>query len=339
MRLIPLIAGCILLVFLMIPVQAFDIREGENLSIDEPVYDDLLVSAGVLTVNAPVKSLTFAGGALTVNAPIEGNLIAAGGQLEINAPIGADIIAAGGDIRITGDVTGKVLAAGGTIAMDGKTSNLVISGGTVDLGENSHVTGDAIVSSSGYTARGDVEGNLIAEGDEGGSGPSFDLSQVGSIIAGILVVVKILCAIGMLIFGVVLTKLIPGPFTSVVNAIEKKPLISLVIGLAGIIIAGIVGAILLVTIIGIPIAVIIALGLLLALITAELYSGAALGSLIAQKTGKTLSLTLSFVIGFILLQILLLIPFGIGSVFGFIAVLLGTGALITTTWDAIQAHP
>ena len=62
--------GIILILLIIVPGSAFVVREGENIVIDTPVYDDLLVSGGTVTINAPVQSLTFAGGTLTVNAPV-----------------------------------------------------------------------------------------------------------------------------------------------------------------------------------------------------------------------------------------------------------------------------
>ncbi|PKL60874.1 MAG: hypothetical protein CVV33_00435 [Methanomicrobiales archaeon HGW-Methanomicrobiales-4] len=332
-----LFTGLILLLLTLTPVYGFEIREGDNIVIDTPIHDDLLASGGSVTINAPVKSLTFAGGTLIVNAPIEENLIAAGGQILVNAPVGVDIIAAGGKIDITSDIGGKVLAAGGHVTMNGEASNVAISGGTVNLGNTSHVTGDALISASGYTTRGLVEGNLTAEGDKGGFGPSFDLHKAISLMSTIVMVMQILFAIGMLILGIILIRMIPTQFREVSNTVRNHTLMSLVSGVAGVIIAFFLIMILLITLIGIPIAVIIGLVFLIGLMTSTIFSGTALGIFITEKMGREFSLIVSFIIGFIILEIIFIIPI-LGFFIKIIAVFIGLGALIMTTWKMIESQ-
>ncbi|MFH0968851.1 MAG: hypothetical protein V1862_14325 [Methanobacteriota archaeon] len=327
----------ILVLLILTPVYAFEIREGDTIIIDTPINDDLLISGGTVTINSPVKSLTFAGGTLIVNAPIQENLIAAGGQILVNAPVGVDIIAAGGQINITSNVSGKILAAGGHVTMNGDASNVAISGGTVNLGNTSHVSGDALISASGYTTGGLVEGNLTAEGDKGGFGPSFDLQKVISIISTIVMVMQILFAIGMLILGIILIRLIPTQFREVTSTIRNSPLMSLVLGIAGIIFAFILIMILLITIIGIPIAVLIGLILLIGLMISTIFTGSALGTFITAKMGKEYSLIMSFLIGFVILEIIFLIPI-VGFFLEILAVFIGLGALIMTTRNIIESQ-
>jgi hypothetical protein len=332
-----LFTGLILFLLALTPVYAFEIKDGENIVIDSPIHDDLLASGGSVTINAPVKSLTFAGGTLIVNAPIEGNLIAVGGQILVNAPVGVDLIAAGGQIDITSDIGGKVLAVGGHVTMNGEASNVAISGGTVNLGNTSHVKGDALISASGYTTRGQVGGKITAKGDKGGFGPSFDLRKVVSFISTIVMVMHIIFAIGMLIFGIILIRLIPTHFRAVTDKVQSRALISLVYGIAGIIIAFILIMILLITLVGIPIAVIIGLMLLIGLMTSTLFTGAALGILITGKMTREFSFFVSFIIGFIILEILFLIPI-LGFILEIIAILIGLGALLMTTRDILESR-
>lgn len=325
-----LCTGLILVMLVLAPVYAFEIRDGDTIVIDTPIPDDLLVSGGTVTIEAPVKSLTFAGGTLIVNAPIEKNLIAAGKQIVVNAPVGVDIIAAGGQIDITGDVGGKVLAAGGQVAMNGEASNVAISGGTVNLGNSSHVTGDALISASGYNTGGQVGGKLTAEGERGGFGPSFNLQKVVSLVSTLMMVMQILFAIGTLILGIILIRLYPTLFREVAGTVRDRTLMSLVCGIAGIIVSLILMVILLITLVGIPIAVFIGLVLLMGLMTSTLFTGAALGLFISEKIGRDSSFTLSFIIGFVILEIIFLIPF-LGLIVEILAIIIGLGALMMTT--------
>jgi hypothetical protein len=327
----------ILLIVTLTPACAFEIRNGDNIVIDTPIQDDVLASGGSVIINAPVKSLTFAGGTLTVNAPIEENLIAVGGQILVNSPVGVDLVAAGGQIDITSDVGGKILATGGHVTVNGKASNVAVSGGKVNLGSSSHVTKDAIISASDYTSSGKVEGKITADMDKKESGSSFNIQKVVSLISTIVVVMKILFAIGMLILGIILIRLIPTPFREVAGNVQNNALISLVFGIAGIIIAFILILILLVTLVGIPIAIFIGLILLIWLMVSTLFVGAALGSFITEKMGKEYSLMVSFIVGFVILEIIFLIPI-LGFLLEIIAVLTGLGAIMMTVWKKIESQ-
>jgi hypothetical protein len=332
---VPFVFFAIILIFFMSsPGMAFEIREGDNIVISEPVSDDLLISGGTVTINAPVKSLTFAGGTLTVNAPIEQNLIGAGGQILVNAPVGTDIIVAGGQITINGDVGGKILAAGGQVSINGKASNVAISGGSANLGEKSHITGDALIGASDYTATGIVEGKLDAEADRGEKS-SFDISALVSALVTAIAVIQILCAVGMLILGIILMYLIPAPITRVVSTLREKTLLALVFGIAELILAGLVGIILLISIVGIPVAMFIGLSTMTGILLATIFTGAALGTFITEKLEKNYSLVISFIIGFVLLQIIFLIPI-LGFIIEVIAVFIGLGALFMTVWEKIE---
>ena len=321
----------ILCLLCIMQASAFEIREGDSITISEPVDDDLLISGGTVTINAPVRSLTFAGGTLVVNAPVKENLIAAGGEIQVNGPVGTDAIAAGGRIDLNGDVGGKILAAGGAVTMNGKTRNFAVSGGKVVMGSSSHVSGDAIIGSSDYTPGGMVEGKITTETHD----TPDTTEKVGDLLSFLFTVIQILFAIGMLILGIILILLIPGPVTRVTSALSTEPLLSLIIGIASLIIAGILSLILLVTIIGIPLAVMIALVTLIGLMLSSLITGAALGSLIAEKSQRPLSPLISFVIGFIILQILIFIPI-LGFFVNMAAVFLGLGALVRSAAVCIR---
>lgn len=331
-----LLAGLLLLAFFIPHVPAFEVRNGDNVVINSPISDDLMVSGSAVTINAPVKSVTFCGGKLTINAPVEGNLIAAGGQITVNAPVGTDIIAAGGSIEINGDVEGKVLAAGGRVSMNGKASNIAISGGTVDMGEKSHVSGDAMISVAGHTTAGMVAGRSQTKGEKGGFGPSFDLEKAGNLISVILMGLSVLFTAGLLILGIILVHLIPDPFRTVVSCVKRKTLLSFVSGLSGIIITILLILILLITLVGIPIAILIGLSLGIGLLLSTLFSGTVVGYFIAEKTGHEISLARAFVLGFLLLQILFLIPV-LGFILKLIAVFIGLGALFMTLWETVES--
>ena len=314
------------------PVSGFDVRDGDTLVISSPVSDDLLITGSSVIINAPVRSVTFAGGELIVNAPIEQNLIAAGGTIQVNAPVGADIIAAGGEIAVHTDVSGKILAVGGVVDINGSSSNVAVTAGTVHLPDKTLIQGDALISSSNYQTNGTGDQRVQIPEQQRNTAPSLDFHSIETAIQGILFVLWILFNLGMLILGLILIKLLPGPFETIAETLREKTIISLVLGVS-VCIVGIVGGILLVfTIIGIPIAICIGLLLFAGWILSPIVTGAALGQVISGFIKREIKITWAFILGFVVLAIIFLIP-----VIGFIAKILtlftGFGGLLLAIYE------
>lgn len=321
-----IIMGCII-----IPASAFENRSGDTIVIDEPIDDDLLASGGSMIVNAPVKSITWAGGTLIVNEPVETNVIAAGGTIVINAPVGVDLLAAGGSIDINSDVGGKVMVAGGSVSMNGNTENIAASGGTVILGKNTIISRDAIIGSSGYTTQGIIKGNLTVESDE----KEVDYSGIGEAIGAMITLTQIIFTIGLLILGVILIKIQPEFFSSVFKKGREAPLPSFIAGILVIFGSFILCVILLITIIGVPISIFIGLLVCAGILISSIISGGALGGYIFEKMDKENHLLISFISGFIILNILFFIPI-LGFVLWVISLFIGSGALFLKALDSMN---
>lgn len=314
------------------PVSGFDIRDGDTLVISSPVSDDLLITGSSVIINAPVRSVTFAGGELIVNAPIEQNLIAAGGTIQVNAPVGADIIAAGGEIAIHTDVSGKILAVGGVVDINGSASNIAVSAGTVHVPDRTLIQGDALISSSHYQTNSAGDQRELIPEQRSDTAPSFDFRSIETMVQGILFVLWILFNLGLLILGLILIKFLPGPFEIIVQTLREKAIISLVLGVSACIV-GIVGGLLLtVSIIGIPIAIFIGLFLFSGWLLSPLVTGAALGQVISGLIQRELKLTWAFILGFVVLAILFLIPV-IGLIAKVVTLFIGIGSILVAISD------
>ncbi len=318
------------------PVSGFDVRDGDTLVISSPVSDDLLITGSSVIINAPVRSVTFAGGELIVNAPIEQNLIAAGGTIQVNAPVGADIIAAGGEITVHTDVSGKILAVGGVVDINGSSSNVAVSAGTVHLQDRTLIQGDALISSSHYQTNGtDDQREQIPE-QQRNTAPPFDFHSIEAAIQGILFVLWILFNLGMLILGLILIKLLPGPFETIAESLREKTIISLVVGVSGCIVGIVGGMVLAFTIIGIPIAICIGLLLFAGWILSPIVTGAALGRVISGFIQREFRLTWAFILGFVVLAIIFLIPV-IGFIAKILTLFIGIGSLMLFAYERLQA--
>lgn len=173
---------------------ATHLKGGENITINEPVDDDLYVAGGNVTINAPIRGdLIIAGGTVTVNDSVYADVLAAGGtvflhgyvgddvraaggQLEITGIIQDDLIIAGGSVRISRDATihGDLIATGGSVMIDGDVmGNASITTGELNL--NGTITGALMVKGGAITLHGRVNGpaQLAAGEITLGSGPIF----------------------------------------------------------------------------------------------------------------------------------------------------------------------
>ncbi|NLX49711.1 MAG: hypothetical protein GXY82_07580 [Methanospirillum sp.] len=314
-------------------------EEGGMTVIAEPVDDDVVAASGQVSVEAPI-----------------GSLIAVGGEIGVHAPVAGDVIAAGGTVRIDGPVGGKVVLVGGRVDLNGTVErNALVSGGEVLFGPGARIGRDARVSAGTFTHRGDVNGTLWIESasvvDEGSEGAlrysssgerqpvnwtaSGGTGGIGTLVSWLSAVLFLLWTIGFLLLGLLLVALFPGWAGAVESRVREQPLPSFAIGLIALVAAGIVGLILVFTVIGAPIAVFgwlfVAAGIMLAGLVVSL----ALGRLIAGRTGLGERTLVIFAIGFALLNLVYLVPV-LGWLVKFVVVCLGFGALLSTGLDAVS---
>jgi hypothetical protein len=310
----------LILIAIPLPALALEVRSGSDVRIDQATDDDVIATGGMIAVDAPVGSLIAAGGQVTVNAPVKGDVIAAGGQITINS-----------------DVGGKVVAAGGTITVNGKVgTNAVLTGGTIALGSSSSVGRDALVSGGSVTAAGTVAGKLSVRAntfeDRGSEGTLEVELREPSPLGGIfLSVFSILFTIGLLVLGLILIRMAPGPYRAVEAEISRSPVVRGALGF-GILIAGFILLILLaITLVGLPLAILLGLLMLAGILLSTLFVSSALGRWIAGLLKRPVSDYLTFIIGFVVLNLLYRIPVA-GTILLAIAVCLGFGALLSTAW-------
>jgi cytoskeletal protein CcmA (bactofilin family) len=128
----------IFVLLLSIESKAIEIKSGNNITITQPVHEDLYVTGGTVVVNAPIYGdLIVAGGTITLNDSVAFDLIATGGEIFINGYVGDDIRSAGGRLHVSGNVGGDVVVAGGTISIDKSVTiggSMLVAGGEVMMG-------------------------------------------------------------------------------------------------------------------------------------------------------------------------------------------------------------
>lgn len=294
---------------------------GDVVSIDSPIDDDVFAAGSVVNINAPVNSATIAGGTLNVNAPVN-----------------EDVFAAGGQVYLSSDVGGKVVAAGGNINQGGNVgTNLVAAGGQVNILPTVNVSRDALLAGGNVVNAGAIGGNLTVRANSftnTGSAGMVNFYQTErptkearrGALAGIGLF-GLLMALGYLILGLILLRYLPALFFAVDREIKRSPIFTTVIGFVLIIAAFIAIVIVAITVIGIPIALIALFLLIVTLMLTEIFVSFSLGKWIGAKLNLKYGDMALFVIGFLVLNILFLIPF-VGGLVWLISLSLGFGAIL-----------
>ena len=305
------LAAIIIVLVFAAPGLALEFRSGNEVIVAEPVDDDLVVSGGRVSIDAPV-----------------GSVIAAGGEVRVRAPVRGDVIAAGGLVVIDSEIGGKIVAAGGICQINGNATNALVAGGDIDIGRDATIDRDAYVSGSTVRHAGHVAGVLgvTAETFENtGSAGSVRFEQQPR--DGGIDWISILVTIGFAILGLILLTLLPGTFAAVEAEVRNEPFRNVLVGLG----VGIVGALVLVvmamTIVLLPTAILLGMLYFAAVLLASIVVGAALGTVIQRYFPSVGRAWLFFLAGFILLHLFFAIPI-LGFLVRIVATALGVGALV-----------
>jgi hypothetical protein len=313
----------LLLMVLLLSSGALALRtfSGEVVTIDTAIDDDVFAAGNMVNINAPVNSAVVAGGNVNINAPVKGDVFAAGGQVNLNSDVGGKFVTAGGNVNLGGEI--------GT--------NLVAAGGTVDILPGKTVGRDALIAGSNVINSGHVNGTLTVSAnsfENTGSAGKVDFRKTEAFreeekreAAGVFGFFGLLMLIGYLILGLILVRFLPGVFADVNSEIGRSPVVATVVGFVLMIASFIAIIIVAITVIGLPIALIAALLLITALMLTGTFVSYSLGKWIGSRLKLKYSDLVLFVIGFVILNILFLIPF-IGGLASLISVSLGFGAIL-----------
>jgi hypothetical protein len=318
-----------ILALLVIPTSVFAIvtYAGDQVNIVEPVNDDVFASGNMISVNAPVQSITAIGGTITINAPVKG-----------------DVTAAGGTVTINNDVGGKVVAIGGSVDIAGNVSNDVeLHGGSVTIRKSATIGKDATISAGSVQNDGAVLGTLSIQSQSGENRIRAATHEVKPdqspmrLFLGLFALAAILLVLGWFIIGLLLIRIMPVRFLQVESEIRTNGIVNFVAGFAAIIIAVIGFVLLAITIVLLPLALVLAGMVLIGLLLANLFVALSLGRAICGYFNWMVKEWQIYTIGFLVLCVLFLIPiinilvFGIGTCLGFGAILYA----IQKNWGSI----
>jgi hypothetical protein len=259
---------------------------------------------------------------------LEGNLVVIGSTVSIaqNAQVKGDIVVVGGTLTSEGTVNG----------------NMVIIGGAVTLGDTAVVNGDIV--STGATLKQSPLAQISGEVTEqtptvmdfnNRSWLQFPFQTGNGYLTQFLTVC--LESLGLAVLAVILGLFLPDQTKRVSDTIVKEPLVTAGVGLLTLFCAPIAMVLISITIILIPITVLAAIVLALAI----LYGWIAVGNEIGERIGRLFhtewATPVASGIGVLLLTLVVgtlnMLPC-LGWIFGFIVIILGLGAVISSRFGS-----
>jgi len=300
--------------------QALRTFSGDTISIDTAVADDIIAAGNMVSINAPVDSAIVAGGTVNINAPVKGDVIAAGGQVYVNADVGGKVVAAGGNVNLGGNIGTNLVAAGGQVnILPGKTieRDALIGGGqVVNAGR---VNGTLTVSANQFNNTG-LAGkvNFHKVEDQADKRENYEMG---------FNIFSLLAILGYFILGLILVKYLPGIFLAVDGEVRSSTLLKTFLGFVMIIASFIAVLLVALTVVGLPIALISTLLIFATLMLSGTFVSFSLGKWIGERTKKKQSDLVYFVIGFVILNVLFLLPL-VGGLVSLISMSLGFAAIL-----------
>lgn len=300
---------------------ALQVISGDQIAIREPVQDEVMIFGETVSIDAPVKGAMVFANNIYVNAFIDGDLLAAARLVEINS-----------------NVTGKIVAAASDVELFGKTTNAIVAANSIHFANTSSITNDAYVAGATIKQDGIISGQLKAMTDNfvnnGTVGDLQVIKQESNLqdAKGWLDLFNFLLAIGLGILGIILVKLFPNQFDAVRSSMKKSVIKNTVVGFLLIILSIIVIVLSAVTVVGIPVSVfglmILLVGLMLSSLVVSFIIGKKILELLGQKSSRAIHNISSFIIGFVILNLLYIIPVPyVGPIVQVIVISAGFGSI------------
>jgi cytoskeletal protein CcmA (bactofilin family) len=323
---------------------------------DDVVQDDLLTAGRTVRVGAEVEGdVAVAGSDVTVSAPVKGYVMSAGRTVSVEAPVGNDLWAAGERVDIAGPVGNNAMIAGQTVRLqpgatvghdarlaggevrsEGRIAHdLTISAGRAEIGGD--IGGAVNASARQVTVLPDavVRGDLIVRAPEPpvispGAQVMGNVDYQRTAGAGWWLAWPVLWSclfLSLLVLNLIGLYVAPTWFSRVAETLRTRPLSSLLAGVVVLIAVPIVIAILLITVIGIPLAVILTAAYVIALVLSAAFVSYRIGLWVFDRLHRTgVSRWAAMLVGALLVSLAISLPM-VGGLIALAVVLIGAGAL------------
>jgi len=346
------IITALLLLALLVPsvyaVQTVNDQQGEVVTIDNDVNEDLFISGNKVIINGNVNGDLFAAaGEVNINGKVDGDAYVAAGTVTVNGNITGELIVGAGQVTVSGN-TEKILAGCGDLAIKGNTKKVVAASGNVRIYSTSIIEEYAYIAAGTFDNQGTINGELVLTAEQlinKGTVGSFDYKETTTSkdfsegMKAIATIFSILAAIGMLVLGILLIRFFPKLFFTVEKEVETDTIVRTIIGFLLIIATIIAIVVLAVTVIGLPIATILGMLLLIALMLSGMFVSYSAGKFVTKRLNINTGEMGMFIIGFVIIAILGLIPI-LGGLVSLVVTSLGFGAIyyaLKNNWNLITA--
>ena len=327
--------------------------------------DDLLGTGGEVRIADSVAGdVMLSGGDLRFSGSAGGSYLGAGGNQVIRGRIAESVRAAGGNVVLSAGVARNITVAAGNVLVDtgaSITHNAYLAGGTVRM--RGRAGGSLTVLASEVVLDGTVGGDVQVSAGQLRVGPNARVTGIlrhrvpegkvtidsGARIGGRVVVepaarwggfgrtVRTIMFVGFLVAGAAVVLLLRGlAVASAASVGERAGAASAfgVVWLVGVPLAIVAAAI---TVVGLPLALMLLLAYPILLYLGRVAVAIWLGGLILRRwrpNGVVAPLA-SFLVGGVLLMLIGLLPV-VGPIVGFIAIVVGAGAVLVTLWPRRQ---
>jgi cytoskeletal protein CcmA (bactofilin family) len=339
-----------------------------SLGKDEVIERDYFAAGEMVEISGTVEGDVYAaGGEVLVDGVVEGDLLVMGGNVTVSGDVVQDIRVVGGNVTISGEVGGNVTAVGGNIDLTNTanvTGSLVGAGGNVKLasfvGSNVklaagnatvssqidgflHVRGDSVRLTSKAAVNGDlvywsyqdasIDEQAVVAGEVTkhiAKKPEVPKEDMLKFLLGVKLFFRFVGLISALVLGFLLVSFYPNYSRRAAENIQTRPWAALGLGLLALIVTPIIVAVLMVTVVGVPLAFVLLASYFIYISLAKIFVMLLLGYWILKSFMKDAGLGWSLLAGAIVFYLLTLIPI-LGGLIAFVALLLGLGTTLITS--------
>ena len=312
---------------------------------------DLVITTGSLSVSGTVAGdvLALTSGTVRIEPGglVEGSLRTMSPQVVVEGTVGRDLFTTGiaADVDTTGSVGRDVIMFGGTLTIHGEVGRdtrgrvfMATVAGTV--GRDVDLTVQRLTIDPGASVAGDVLYRSTSDAriaPDTVDGQVVQLPAQSNFLFGvILTIANILGILAFIVSGIILLWLFRSTGAAAVEAIERHPLKTLVIGLLFLIGAPLLVLFLAATLVGLPLALLLLGILLLALVFGPVPAVSAGGDTVLRHKGGLFG---GFVLGAVLWRTgIWLIPF-VGVFLYLVALAWGVGGWVLGAWRVRAARP
>ena len=273
-----------------------------------------------------------AGGNVTVNAPVEGNVALAGGNVELGsaAAISGNASMAGGTITANGTVKGNLRAAGGQVRINGPVAgDASIAAGTLELGPEARIQGK--LKFRGDELRRDPAAQVVGGVEQHpGRWHWHERTAAQRFAHGWI------WTAGLMVLAALIAAALPGPSRRMAQELRERPWITPLLGIVALTSIPIMAALLMITIIGIPIGLLALIAYAALLLVGYVWLSVVVGGMLLDRVKPEMAALTAWRVGaavlaMLVLAILVRVPL-VGGLFHFVALVVGIGMIVAAAF-------